>query len=192
MTSHRRPGRSGFRRDLPSAPPPAPPGPPASAFLPASFVARVALAVVLAAVPVPAAAQYRFGISAGGASTMALVAEYRWAHQGLEVQVGTWGFRDASVSVTAKQYVGSYAVEPFVGVGLWGMTASAEAGRGFGLIARFPIGFEWTFAGEHSVAATLHMNRALALRRPDPEDKRPPRTTLIPLPEFSYRWGSPG
>lgn len=192
MTSHRRPVRSAFRRDSPSAPPPAPPGPPASAFLPASFVARVALAVVLAAVPVPAAAQYRFGISAGGASTMALVAEYRWAHQGLEVQVGTWGFRDASVSVTAKQYVGSYAVEPFVGVGLWGMTASAEAGRGFGLIARFPIGFEWTFAGEHSVAATLHMNRALALRRPDPEDKRPPRTTLIPLPEFSYRWGSPG
>lgn len=219
MTSHRRPGRSvfcrrsalrrrsAFRRDLPpalppaplAALPPAPAAPQAAAFLPAPFVARVApavvlaaLAVVLATVPVPAAAQYRFGISAGGASTMALVAEYRWAHQGVEVQVGTWGFRDASVSVTAKQYVGSYAVEPFVGVGLWGMTARAEAGRGFGLIARFPIGFEWTFAGEHSVAATLHMNRALALRRPDPEDKRPPRTTLIPLPEFSYRWGSPG
>lgn len=184
MTPHWRPRRPAARRD-------SPPAPTAAASLPAYAAACLALALVgvLATAPAPVAAQYRLGISAGGASTVALVAEYRWAHQGVEVQLGTWGFRDASVSVTAKQYVGSYAVEPFVGVGLWGMTASAEAGRGFGLIARFPVGFEWTFAGKHAVAATVHLNRALALRRPDPEDTRPPRTALVPLPEFSYRWG---
>lgn len=158
--------------------------------------ARIVLPAVavacLAARPVPAGAQYRFGISAGGASSVALVAEYRWAHQGIEVQLGTWGFRDASLSVTAKQYVGSHAVEPYVGVGLWGMTARAEAGRGFGLIGRFPVGLEWSFAEKHAISATLYMNRALALRRPDPEDQRPPRAAFVPLPEFGYRWGSPG
>ena len=146
----------------------------------------------LAADPAPAAAQYRLGISFGGASSAALVAEYRWAHQGIEVQLGTWGFRDTSLSLTVKQYVGSYAVEPYVGVGVWGMTARAETGRGFGLIGRFPLGFEWSFAPKHSVSAALYMNRALALRRPDPNDQRPPRARFIPLPEFGYRWGSSG
>ena len=119
---------------------------------------------------------------------MALVVEHRWAHQGLEVQLGTWGFRDVSVSVTAKQYAGSYSVEPFVGAGLWGVVARAEAGTGLGLIARFPVGVSWDFASRHNAAFTIFLNRALAVKRPDPENLRPPRTTLIPLPELSYRW----
>ena len=158
----------------------------------ALIVLPAAVAVCLAVGPAGLRAQYRLGISAGGASSVALIAEYRWAHQGIEVQLGTWGFRDASVSVTAKQYVGSYAVAPYVGLGLWGMTARAEAGRGFGLIGRFPVGFEWSFAEKHAVSVALYMNRALALRRPDPDDQRPPRAAFIPLPEFGYRWGSPG
>jgi len=135
-----------------------------------------------------AGSQYRFGVSAGGASTVALVAERRWDHQGLEVQLGTWGFRDLSLSVTAKQYVGSSAVEPFVGVGLWGITARTEARTGFGLIARLPVGFDARFADDHWAGAAVYLNRALVLRRPDPEDRRPPRRALVPLPEFSYRW----
>lgn len=135
-----------------------------------------------------AAAQYRFGVSAGGASTVALVAEYRWRHQGVEVQLGTWGFRDVSFSVTAKQYVGASAVEPFVGAGLWSIVALAEEGTGIGLIARFPAGFDARFAGNHWAGAAVYLNRALALRRPDPEDLRPPRRAFVPLPEFSYRW----
>lgn len=137
-----------------------------------------------------AGAQYRFGVSAGGASTLALVAEYRWPHQGVEVQLGTWGFRDMSVSVTAKQYLGSSAVEPFAGAGLWAMTASSEKGRGYGLVGRIPVGFDLWFASDHSASATVYLNRALVLRRPDPEDLRPPRARLIPLPELAYRYGS--
>lgn len=134
-----------------------------------------------------ASAQYRFGVSLGGASTVALLVEHRWAHQGLELQVGTWQFRDLSLSVTARQYVGSYRVEPFVGLGLWGIVARAEEGTGYGLIARIPTGLNWDIGSRHAVSMNIYLNRALALRRPDPEDRRPPRTTLIPLPEFSYR-----
>ncbi len=136
----------------------------------------------------PAAGQYRFGISVGGASAVAVLAEYRWDHQGLELQLGTWGFREASLTLTAKQYFGSHAVEPFVGAGLWGILARTEEGTGVGLIARLPAGFDARFSGNHWLGAAVYLNRALALRRPDPEDLRPPRKAFIPLPEFSYRW----
>lgn len=135
-----------------------------------------------------ASGQYRFGIALGGAGMVGLVAEYRWAHQGLELQAGTWRFRDLSLSLTAKQYVGSRALEPYAGVGLWGIVARAQEGTGYGLIARFPIGLDWNFASSHSAGAALYFNRALAVKRPDPQDRRPPRGALIPLPEFSYRW----
>lgn len=151
------------------------------------IVAATCLGQAGAAAPA-AGSQYRFGVSAGGASTVALVAEYRWDHQGLEAQLGTWGFRDLSLSVTAKQYVGASAVEPFVGVGLWGIAARSEERTGFGLIARFPVGFDARFADGHWAGAAVYLNRALALRRPDPEDRRPPRRAFVPLPEFSYRW----
>ena len=166
--------------------------PPFPAPTPRGTSARALRALLLAGLisattTAAASAQYRFGISVGGASTVALVVEHRWAHQGLEVQAGTWQFRDLSFSVTARQYVGSYAVEPFVGVGLWGIVARAEEGTGYGLIARIPTGFSGDIGSRHAVSLTIYLNRALALKRPDPEDRRPPRKTLIPLPEFSYR-----
>ena len=135
-----------------------------------------------------ASAQYRFGVALGGAGMVGLIAEYRWAHQGLELQAGTWRFRDLSVSLTGKQYIGSYAVEPYAGVGLWGIVAGAREGTGYGLIARFPVGLDWRFASDHALGGALYLNRALAVRRPDPQDRRPPRGVLIPLPELSYRW----
>ncbi|MDH3224603.1 MAG: hypothetical protein OEO23_12875, partial [Gemmatimonadota bacterium] len=72
----------------------------------------LALLLVLA-LPSEGESQVRFGLSMGGAGTVALIIERRWDHQGLEVQIGTWGFSDVSVAVTGKQYVGSNAVEPF-------------------------------------------------------------------------------
>ena len=156
------------------------------------LMATALVAAATATVTGTASAQYRFGISLGGASTVALVVEHRWAHQGLEIQAGTWQFRDLSLSVTARQYVGSYKVEPFVGVGLWGMVARAEEGTGYGLIARIPTGLNWDIGSRHAVSMNIYLNRAIALKRPDPEDHRPPRTTLIPLPEFSYRFQSGG
>lgn len=158
---------------------------------------RAALAAAMAAVLSLAAmdtarAQLRIGLSLGGASTVALLAEYRWSHQGLEVQAGTWQFRDLSLSVTGKQYVGSHSAEPFVGAGLWAIVALAEEGTGYALIGRLPVGLDWAVATRHSVGFTIYLNRALALKRPDPADARPPRTSLIPLPEVSYRWHSEG
>lgn len=138
--------------------------------------------------PDAASAQYRFGVALGGASIVALVAEYRWDHQGVELQAGTWRFRDLSLSLIAKQYVGSYAVEPYAGVGLWGIAARAPEGTGYGLILRLPVGLDWGFASGHTAGASLNFSRALALRRPDPEDRRPPRGAYIPLPELTYRW----
>jgi len=150
----------------------------------------VTVAVSSVAVTDTARAQYRFGLSLGGASTVALVAEYRWNRRALEVQAGTWQFRDLSLSVTGKQYVGSHAAEPFLGAGLWAIAARAAEGTGYGLIARIPIGVDWAVATRHSVGLTIYVNRALALKRPDPNDRRPPRRALIPLPEVSYRWQS--
>ena len=155
------------------------------------FGAFLTSLVLLLVLPVAARGQVRFGLSTGGASTVAVIIEKRWEHQGLELQVGTWGFSDLSLSVTAKQYIGSNAVQPFVGLGLWGLVAFAEEGTGYGVIGRAPVGLDWTFTGRHSAAFTVYVNRALAIRRPDPEDQRPPRTALIPLPEFSYRWLNP-
>ena len=148
----------------------------------------LALAMAVLAGSARASAQYRFGLSLGGAGFAAIVAEYRWSHQGLEIQAGTWRVRDLSLAVTGKQYVGSYAVEPYGGLGLWGVVAGSETGTGFGIIARFPIGLDWNIASGHAVGAALHFNRALVVKRPDPEDRRPPRGAFIPLPEISYRW----
>ena len=173
-------------------PPAAPPGRHRATRATLVAATLVVAAILAAAAPGAASAQYRFGVSFGGASTVALVVEHRWAHQGLEVQAGTWGFRDLSLSVNARQYVGSYRVEPFVGVGLWGMVARAEEGTGYALIARFPTGLNWDIGSRHAVSMNIYLNRALALKRPDPEDHRPPRRMLVPLPELSYRFRSGG
>jgi len=136
----------------------------------------------------PLSAQYRFGVSLFGSSMAGLVGEYRWGDRGLEVQVGTWRLRDLSVSVTAKQYLGSRSVQPFVGAGLWGIVAREEGGTGAGLVARLPVGVGWDFGSRHNAAFTLHLNRALAVKRPGEGEGPPLRTSLVPLPEFSYRW----
>lgn len=157
-----------------------------------AILPTLSLACLLAgAGAAPLSAQYRFGVSAFGASMVALVGEYRWDNRGMEVQVGTWRLRDLSVSVTAKQYLGSRSVEPFVGFGLWGIVAREEGGTGAGLVARLPVGAGWDFGSRHNAAFTIHLNRALAVKRPGAEEGPPLRTSLVPLPEFSYRrWDS--
>ncbi len=161
---------------------------PRSHLLPAALPALWLSCLLTVATAAPLAAQYRFGVSLFGASMAALVGEYRWGNRGVEVQAGTWRFRDLSLSVTAKQYLGSRSVEPFVGVGLWGIVAREDGGTGAGLVARIPVGVGWDFGSRHNAAFTIHLNRALAVRRPGAEQVPPLRTSLVPLPEFSYRW----
>ena len=157
----------------------------------------VTLLLALAAAS-PAAAQgsgagdgMRFGVSLGGISTAGLVFEvYRDTHA-VELGVGTWSFRDLSVSVLYKEYLGASRVRPFVGGGLWAVTAravDATERTGVALVLRAPVGIDWSFADDHSAGLALNVNWGLAVRRSDPLDDLPMNRRFVPLPELYYRF----
>lgn len=163
-----------------------------------SFAARLSSVRALAAVvvgtilallaaPESVSSQYRFGVSMGGASMIAAVVERQWDERGVEMQLGSWGTRDLSFSVSAKQYFGARAVRPFAGAGLWIAVARTDAGTGLGLVARAAAGAERSFASGHAPALTIYLNRALAVKRPSNRHPRPVRRGLVPIPELSYR-----
>src|SRR5690606_7549403 len=106
----------------------------------------------------------------------------------VELGVGTWDFREVSVSAVYKEYFFGSRVRPFVGAGLWSVWAFPPGERmGVALVARAPIGAEWTFVDDHSVGAVLDANRSLAVRRTDPGDVLPPNGRIVPLPGIYYR-----
>lgn len=132
----------------------------------------------------------RLGISFGGISTFGFTVEYFDDARSVELGVGTWSFRDLSVSGVAKQYFGAGAAQPFVGLGLWLVAAGPrEEGEraGLALALRAPIGVDWGFADDHAVGAVLNVNRGLAVRRSDPDDDLPMNDRLVPLPGIYYR-----
>ena len=158
-------------------------------------VALTLLAVALAA---PLAAQgpddgngVRFGLSLGGISTVSLSVEFFRDSRSLDVAVGTWSFRDLSVSATARQYFGASDLKPVVGAGLWLAAAapSADGERtGFALVLRAPIGVDWAVADDHAAGLVMNVNRGLWVKRSDPEDDLPLNRRLVPLPELYYRF----
>ena len=132
----------------------------------------------------------RFGISFGGISTVALDVELFRDNDALELSLGTWSFRDVSVSTVVKHYFGASSARPVVGAGLW-MVASwaGEERTGVALVARAPVGVDWAVDGSrHSVGALLNVNRGLLVRRTDPEDDLPMNRRLVPLPQVFYRF----
>jgi hypothetical protein len=133
----------------------------------------------------------RLGISFGGISFVGFIVEYRWGDQSVELNVGTWSFRDLSVSVVGKQYYGPGDFRPFSGIGLWAVVNPHHGlgeQSGVALVARAPIGVDWNLDAAHYLGASLSLNRALWIRRKDPRDDTPPSDRLIPLPGFYYRW----
>ena len=135
--------------------------------------------------------EVRIGISFGGISFMGFILEYRWADRSIEMNIGTWSFRDLSLSLVGKQYYGPGDFRPSSGLGLWAVVApNGEAGRrtGVAIMARAPIGVEWNVDADHHVGSTISINRALWIRRTDPLDDYPPTQRLIPLPGFYYIW----
>jgi hypothetical protein len=128
----------------------------------------------------------RVGFSIGGISTFGVVVEWFSDTHTVELGVGTWAFRELSLSAVYKEYFFASRVRPFVGAGLWTVVAPGER-LGVALIARVPVGAEWTFVDEHSAGAVLNVNRALAVRRTNPEDNLPPNGRIVPLPEVYYR-----
>jgi len=164
-----------------------------------SQVARIglaALALGLSATAWPLAAQgtgsgsgVRLGVTFGGVSTFGLNVELVREHRALDFTLGTWAFRDVSLSVVAKEYFGAGDLLPFVGAGVW-LVAAWPPGERTGLAAIFqaPVGVDWQAADGSYVGMSLNVNRALAVRRPDPADDLPLNRRLVPLPGVYYRW----
>jgi hypothetical protein len=154
----------------------------------------VVLALVLCFYAAPCGAQgsdagsgWRLGITFGGISTFGVTYETYRDGTALEVPLGTFAFRDLGVAVSGKQYFGGRAARPFAGLGLWAIVASSDPRSGLGLVARMPLGLDWNVHDRHSVGTEIAINRALAVRRPDPEDDRPLNRRLVPLPGIYYR-----
>ena len=130
----------------------------------------------------------RIGVSVGGISSVGLVVELFDDTHAVEFALGTWSFRDVSLSAVYKEYFFGSRVRPFVGGGLW-MVASfpPDERTGLALVLRAPVGAEWTFVDDHSIGLSLNVNRALAVRRSDPADDLPLVGRIVPLPEAYYR-----
>ena len=160
--------------------------------------ARVGLAVAITFMLAPVAARaqgpdagdgVRVGVTFGGISTVGFSVEFFRDNQSVDVTLGTFGFRDVGLAVIGKQYFGGRAARPFVGLGLWALAAwPADQRTGLALVARAPVGIDWSIADVHAVGAVIGLNRALAVRRPDPDDDRTLNNRIVPLPGIYYRW----
>jgi hypothetical protein len=129
------------------------------------------------------------GVTFGGISTFGFNVELFRDNRSIDVTLGTFGFRDLGLSVVGKQYFGDRAARPFVGLGLWALAAWPAGQRtGLALVAHAPVGVDWTIADVHAVGAIVGLNRALAVRRPDPDDDRTLNKRVVPLPGIYYRW----
>lgn len=153
-----------------------------------------ALALLVGA---PAGAQeddsdLRVGLVFGGTSVFGVVVEHLEGRRGIELTVGTWNFRNVSLSAVAKAYLGPSAFRPALGAGLWavmGLRPQEGERGGAALIARFPIGFDWRVVPGHYLGMEVDVNRALWMRRAD-FSELPPSPRTIPIPAMSYRFGS--
>jgi hypothetical protein len=160
---------------------------------PRTLAALVLAALLVLAGPRAASAQdegLRVGVYFGGTSLVGVLFDYFDASGSTEITLGTFSFRDLSVSVVRRQRFGGGDVQPTVGLGLWAITALPGDGErtGLALVARAPIGLDWNLQGDHFLTVDANLNRALLVRRTDPEDLTPPASRIVPLPGFSYRW----
>lgn len=153
--------------------------------------------VVLLACAVPASAQgagtgnhVRIGLTLGGISTVGVSVEYVDGDRSLDLTFGTWTFRDVSTSVVVRQYFGAGDLLPFVGLGVWLVGARPSDERtGFAAVLQAPVGLDWQALDNHYLGLAMNVNRALWVRRTNPEDDLPLSHRLVPLPGVYYRWG---
>jgi len=134
---------------------------------------------------------YRVGITFGGTSFVSLNLEMLWGDAALDLSMGTWSFRDISVSAVGKYYAGSDSFKAFGGAGLWLITAfPKEEGErtGFATVLRLPLGLEGRIDGDHALGLEVNLDRALSVRRPDPTDDLPPNKRFVSLPGVYYRF----
>lgn len=149
----------------------------------------LALALPRAAAAQPDEPQFRVGISLGGVSTVGLVLEQVWEWGSVELMLGTWSFRDVSLSLVHKQRIGGGDVYGVAGVGVWAVVAfPADERTGLAVVGRVPVGVEWDAGDRHFLSMEVGLNRALWVRRTDPEDFTPLNRRIVPLPNASWRW----
>jgi len=155
-------------------------------------LALAVLAVAFAGTrPMAAQDTYRVGVTFGGTSLVSLNLEMLWGDAAVDLSVGTWSFRDVSVSAVGKYYAGTEGFKVYGGAGLWLVTAfPREDGErtGFATVLRLPLGLEGRIDGDHALGLEVNLDRALSVRRPDPDDDRPPSRRFIPLPGVYYRF----
>jgi len=148
----------------------------------------------------------RIGLTVGGASKFGVVLEsFLNGNHSLELAVGTWSFEEISTSLVVKRYFRSNdldsgwyekSIHPFIGAGLWVVGAKPPAQRlGLALSAIVPIGVDWSFPSDAdmqdlilSLGMSVNLNRALLVRRSNPEDQLPLNGRLVPLPGAYYRF----
>jgi hypothetical protein len=131
----------------------------------------------------------RVGFSVGGISTVGVTLEFFHEQESLVLDVGTWSFHDVSLSVTGREYFGAGYLHPFVGAGLWLVLARPPGGRfGMATVLQAPVGLDWRVVGPHYVGAVINVDRALWVRRTDPQDDLPLNKRIVPLPGLYYRW----
>jgi hypothetical protein len=160
---------------------------------PRTLATLVLAGLLVLAAPRGAAAQdegLRVGVYFGGTSLVGVLFDYFDSSGSTELTIGTFSFRDLSVSVVRRQRFGGGDVQPTVGLGLWAIAAlPGDADRtGLALVARAPIGIDWNLQGDHFLTADANLNRAIWVRRTDAEDRTPPAARIVPLPGISYRW----
>ena len=134
--------------------------------------------------------EFGFGVTVGGIGRLGLGFEFRWGDRSLDARVATFSFRDVSLAVSGKQYFGGGDVQPFLGLGLWNVTAFREdptRRTGTALLVRIPLGVDWSVASDHSLGASFALNEALWIHRADPRDDTPVSRRPLPLPGFYYR-----
>ena len=130
----------------------------------------------------------RVGLVVGGQGLVGVSLEYFFEETSVDLTVGTWAFQDVSVSLVGKQYFGAGSLRPFLGGGLWWVTAFQEAGTGMALLLHAPLGADWRVEGDHYLGLSINVNRGIGLTRGDPEDTRPMNKRLVPFPGFYYGW----
>jgi len=164
--------------------------------------------------PKPSSAQngVRIGVTLGGISKASIVLEHFLnGNQSWELTIGTWSFKEVSTAFVIKRYFltnhldtnSQRPIHPFMGAGLWVVGQKLEARNlGLAISAIVPIGIDWNFpfdpdqscndlscpSGHHALGVSLNLNRALVVRRPNPDDDLPLNGRLVPLPAIYYRF----
>ena len=133
---------------------------------------------------------FRIGVTAGGIGLLGISFELRRGNSSVDLNLATFDFKDVSLAVTGKQYLGNRKLQPFLGIGIWGVNAFPKdhvERTGRALLLRIPLGVDWRLADAHSLGGSIALNEGLWVQRANQKDDRPISRRPVFLPGFYYR-----